>query len=190
QTPAHIYYKYEGTSPTGSHKPNTAVAQAFYNKRAGIRRLATETGAGQWGSSLALACSMFGLDCTVYMVGISYEQKPYRRIMMQAWGAEVFPSPSENTNAGRNIRASCPNSPGSLGIAISEAVEDAATHPDTNYSLGSVLNHVLLHQTVIGQEARLQMEQAGEAPDTVIGCFGGRSNLGRPPLPPFRHPPP
>jgi tryptophan synthase beta chain len=177
-TPAHIYYKYEGTSPAGSHKPNTAVAQAYYNKRAGIRRLATETGAGQWGSALSLACQLFGLECTVYMVRVSYDQKPYRRMMMHTWGAEVFSSPSEHTNAGRAVRAASPDSPGSLGIAISEAVEDAATHADTNYSLGSVLNHVLLHQTVIGQEAKLQMEQAGEEPEVVIGCFGGGSNFG------------
>jgi tryptophan synthase beta chain len=177
-TPAHIYYKYEGTSPAGSHKPNTAVAQAYYNKRAGIRRLATETGAGQWGSALSLACRMFGLDCTVYMVRVSYDQKPYRRMMMHVWGAEVFASPSDHTNAGRTVLAQAPDSPGSLGIAISEAVEDAATHGDTNYALGSVLNHVMLHQTVIGQEAKLQMEQAGEEPEVVIGCFGGGSNFG------------
>jgi tryptophan synthase beta chain len=177
-TPARIYYKYEGTSPAGSHKPNTAVAQAFYNKRAGIRRLATETGAGQWGSALSLACRLFGLECTVYMVRVSYDQKPYRRMMMHAWGAEVFASPSVETNAGRAVLEKSPDSPGSLGIAISEAVEDAATHGDTNYSLGSVLNHVLLHQTVIGQEAKLQMEQAGDEPEVVIGCFGGGSNFG------------
>jgi tryptophan synthase beta chain len=177
-TPAHIYYKYEGTSPAGSHKPNTAVPQAYYNKRAGIRRLATETGAGQWGSALSLACQLFGLECTVYMVRVSYDQKPYRRMMMHAWGGEVFPSPSPHTNAGRSVLAEHPDSPGSLGIAISEAVEDAATHADTNYALGSVLNHVLLHQTVIGQEAKLQMEQAGEDPDVIIGCFGGGSNFG------------
>ncbi len=177
-TPAHIYYKYEGTSPAGSHKPNTAVAQAYYNKRAGIRRLATETGAGQWGSALSLACQFFGLECTVYMVRISYDQKPYRRMMMQTWGAEVFASPSDRTNSGRAVLAESPESPGSLGIAISEAVEDAATHSDTNYSLGSVLNHVMLHQTVIGQEARKQMELAGEEPEVVIGCFGGGSNFG------------
>jgi tryptophan synthase beta chain len=177
-TPAHIYYKYEGTSPAGSHKPNTAVAQAYYNKRAGIRRLATETGAGQWGSALALACQMFGMECTVYMVRVSYDQKPYRRMMMHVWGAKVYASPSHHTNAGRAVQAASPDSPGSLGIAISEAVEDAATHPDTNYSLGSVLNHVLLHQTVIGQEAKLQMRLAGEEPDVVIGCFGGGSNFG------------
>jgi tryptophan synthase beta chain len=176
-TPAHIYYKYEGVSPAGSHKPNTAVAQAFYNKQAGVRRLATETGAGQWGSALALACRFFDLACTVYMVKVSYDQKPYRKVMMQTWGADVIPSPSNRTNAGRGILAKQPTSPGSLGIAISEAVEDAATHDDTKYSLGSVLNHVLLHQTVIGQEARRQMEQAGEYPDVVIGCIGGGSNM-------------
>ena len=176
-TPAHIYYKYEGTSPAGSHKPNTAVPQAYYNKRAGMKRLATETGAGQLGSALSLACRLFGLECTVYMVRVSYDQKPYRRMMMHTWGAEVFPSPSDHTNSGRGVLAATPDSPGSLGIAISEAVEDAATHPDTNYSLGSVLNHVMLHQTVIGQEAKLQMEQAGEEPEVVIGCFGGGSNF-------------
>jgi tryptophan synthase beta chain len=177
-TPAHIYYKYEGTSPAGSHKPNTAVAQAYYNKRAGIKRLATETGAGQWGSALALACRLFEMECTVYMVRVSYDQKPYRRMMMHTWGAEVFASPSDHTNSGRAVLAATPDSPGSLGIAISEAVEDAATHDDTNYSLGSVLNHVMLHQTVIGQEAKLQMDQAGEEPDILIGCFGGGSNFG------------
>ena len=177
-TPAHIYYKYEGTSPAGSHKPNTAVAQAYYNKRAGMKRLATETGAGQWGSALALACQFFGLECTVYMVRCSYDQKPYRRMMMHTWGAEVYPSPSEHTHAGRGVLAASPDSPGSLGIAISEAVEDAATHADTNYSLGSVLNHVILHQTVIGQESKLQMRMAGEEPEVVIGCFGGGSNFG------------
>ncbi len=177
-TPAHIYYKYEGTSPAGSHKPNTAVAQAYYNKRAGIKRLATETGAGQWGSALSLACKMFGLECTVYMVRVSYDQKPYRRMMMHVWGGEVFASPSEHTHAGRAVLAQTPDSPGSLGIAISEAVEDAATHSDTNYALGSVLNHVMLHQTVIGQEAKLQMALAGEEPEVVIGCFGGGSNFG------------
>ena len=175
-TPAHIYYKYEGTSPAGSHKPNTAVAQAFYNREAGVRRLTTETGAGQWGSALALACRLFGLECTVYMVRVSYEQKPYRRVIMETWGAQVLPSPSEQTRAGRTIRERDPHSPGSLGIAISEAVEDAATHEDTKYSIGSVANHVLLHQTVIGLEARRQMELAGEYPDVVIGCVGGGSN--------------
>ncbi len=177
-TPAHIYYKYEGTSPAGSHKPNTSVPQAYYNKKEGLKRLATETGAGQWGSALALACSLFGMECTVYMVRVSYDQKPYRRMMMNAWGAEAYPSPSDRTNAGRAILAQNPDSPGSLGIAISEAVEDAATHADTNYSLGSVLNHVMLHQTVIGQEVKLQMDLAGEQPDIVIGCFGGGSNFG------------
>jgi tryptophan synthase beta chain len=177
-TPARIYYKYEGVSPAGSHKPNTAVAQAFYNKQAGIKRLATETGAGQWGSALSLACRMFGLECTVYMVKVSYEQKPYRRMLMNTWGGEVFPSPSPRTNSGRAVLAAHPDSPGSLGIAISEAVEDAATHDDTNYALGSVLNHVLLHQTVIGIEARKQMALAGDEPDVVIGCFGGGSNFG------------
>ena len=176
-TPAHIYYKYEGVSPAGSHKPNTAVPQAYYNKQEGIRRLATETGAGQWGSALALACSLVGLECTVYMVSVSYQQKPYRRSMIQAYGAEVIPSPSSRTNAGRTILGQDAESPGSLGIAISEAVEDAATHDDTHYSLGSVLNHVLLHQTVIGQEAQQQMELAGEYPDVVIGCVGGGSNF-------------
>lgn len=177
-TPAHIYYKYEGVSPAGSHKPNTAVPQAFYNKQAGIKRIATETGAGQWGSALSLACTMFGMECTVYMVKVSFQQKPYRRMMMNAWGAEVIPSPSDKTNAGRAVLADHPDSPGSLGIAISEAVEDAATHGDTNYSLGSVLNHVLMHQTVIGQETKLQMQLAGEEPDVVIGCFGGGSSFG------------
>jgi tryptophan synthase beta chain len=176
-TPAHIYYKYEGTSPAGSHKPNTAVAQAFYNKQAGIRRLATETGAGQWGSALSLDCRMFEMECTVYMVKVSYQQKPYRRMMMNAWGGEVYASPSDHTEYGRRVLAEMPDTPGSLGIAISEAVEDAAGHADTNYALGSVLNHVMLHQTVIGQEAKLQMDLAGETPDVVIGCFGGGSNF-------------
>ena len=176
-TPAKIYYKYEGVSPAGSHKPNSAIPQAYYNKQAGIRRLATETGAGQWGSSLALACSMFGLECTVYMVKISCTQKPYRKSMMQLWGASVIPSPSEFTNAGRSILAHDPDCLGSLGIAISEAVEDAATHADTNYALGSVLNHVCLHQTVIGQEAQAQMKVAGDYPDVVIACCGGGSNF-------------
>ncbi|GBD28586.1 Tryptophan synthase beta chain [bacterium HR31] len=177
RTPARIYYKYEGTSPAGSHKPNTAVAQAFYNRQAGVRRLTTETGAGQWGSALAMACRMFGLECTVYMVRVSYEQKPYRRVLMETWGAEVVPSPSDRTRAGRAIREQQPDSPGSLGIAISEAVEDAATHDDTKYSLGSVLNHVLLHQTVIGLEAKRQMELFDDYPDVVIGCIGGGSNF-------------
>lgn len=176
-TPAKIFYKYEGVSPAGSHKPNTAIAQAYYNKQAGINRLTTETGAGQWGSSLALAGRMFGIEIRVYMVKISYEQKPFRRSMMQTWGAEVFASPTDMTEAGRRILAQDPNSPGSLGIAISEAVEEAGSRKDTNYSLGSVLNHVLLHQTVIGQEAKKQMEMAGAYPDVVIGCCGGGSNF-------------
>jgi len=176
-TPAKIFYKYEGVSPAGSHKPNSAIPQAYYNKKAGIRRLATETGAGQWGSSLALACTMFGLECTIYMVKVSCTQKPYRKSMMQLWGANVIPSPSEFTNAGRSILARDPDNLGSLGIAISEAVEDAATHEDTNYALGSVLNHVCLHQTVIGLEAKEQMALAGEYPDLVIACCGGGSNF-------------
>ncbi|HSN90895.1 MAG TPA: TrpB-like pyridoxal phosphate-dependent enzyme [Anaeromyxobacteraceae bacterium] len=176
-TPARIYYKYEGVSPAGSHKPNTAVPQAYYNKIAGTKRIATETGAGQWGSSMALAAQMFGLGCTVYMVKVSFHQKPYRKSMMQLWGAEVFASPSDRTNAGRAILAQDPNSQGSLGIAISEAVEDAATHEDTRYSLGSVLNHVCMHQTVIGLEAKEQLKLAGDTPDVVIGCHGGGSNF-------------
>ncbi len=176
-TPAKIYYKYEGVSPAGSHKPNTSIPQAFYNKKAGIKRIATETGAGQWGSSMALAGKLFGLDVTVYMVKVSFGQKPYRRIMMETWGATVHASPSKVTNSGRKVLETDPNSPGSLGIAISEAVEDAATHNDTNYALGSVLNHVCLHQTVIGLEAKKQMELAGDYPDIVIGCCGGGSNL-------------
>jgi len=176
-TPARIYYKYEGVSPAGSHKPNSAIPQAWYNKQAGIRRLATETGAGQWGSSLALACNFFGMECTVYMVKVSCTQKPYRKSMMQLWGAKVIPSPSEYTNAGRAILAHDPENQGSLGIAISEAVEDAATHDDTSYALGSVLNHVCLHQTVIGQEAKAQLEIAGHYPDVVIACCGGGSNF-------------
>jgi tryptophan synthase beta chain len=176
-TPAHIYYKYEGGSPAGSHKPNTAVAQAWYNQQAGIRRLSTETGAGQWGSSLALAGQLFGIDVRVYMVKVSYHQKPYRRSMMETWGAEVFASPSEMTDAGRKALAADPDNPGSLGLAISEAVEEAASREDTNYSLGSVLNHVMLHQTVIGQEAKLQMEMAGEYPDVVYASCGGGSNF-------------
>ena len=176
-TPAHIYYKYEGVSPAGSHKPNTAVPQAYYNKREGVRRLTTETGAGQWGSALAFAANIFGLELKVYMVKISYQQKPYRRSMMQVWGAQVVPSPSPDTQAGRAVLDADPDSPGSLGIAISEAVEDAASREDTKYSLGSVLNHVLTHQTVIGEEALKQMELAGEGPDVVIGCVGGGSNF-------------
>jgi tryptophan synthase beta chain len=173
-TPAHIYYKYEGVSPAGSHKPNTAVPQAYENAAAGITKLTTETGAGQWGSSMAFACQLFGLECEVWMVGSSYDQKPYRRSMMETWGATVHRSPSELTGAGRD-QSDHPT--GSLGIAISEAVEVAAQDPSTNYSLGSVLNHVLLHQTVIGQEAMAQMEMAGEYPDTVIACVGGGSNF-------------
>jgi tryptophan synthase beta chain len=173
-TPARIYYKYEGVSPAGSHKPNSAVAQAYANKEAGTRRLVTETGAGQWGSALALACSLFGLDCLVYMVGASYDQKPYRRAMMESWGAEVIRSPSDTTQSGRS---QAEHTTGSLGIAISEAVEIAAQHDDTNYALGSVLNHVCLHQTVIGQEAMAQMEMAGAEPDVVVGCVGGGSNF-------------
>jgi tryptophan synthase beta chain len=177
-TPARIYYKYEGVSPAGSHKPNTAVAQAYYNKQAGIRRLTTETGAGQWGSSLALACNFFGLECQVFMVRVSYEQKPYRRALMETYGAQVLPSPSERTQAGRRVLASDPQCTGSLGIAISEAVEVAAQDPSTNYALGSVLNHVLLHQTVIGLEATEQLALAGEEPDIVVACTGGGSNFG------------
>jgi tryptophan synthase beta chain len=177
KTPARIYYKNESVSPAGSHKPNTAVAQAYYNKVAGIKRLATETGAGQWGSALALACNYFGLECTVYMVKVSYHQKPYRRSLMHIWGADVYPSPSDRTQAGRHILAQTPDTPGSLGMAISEAVEDAATHPDTNYSLGSVLNHVMLHQTIVGLETKKQLALAGEQPDVLIGCVGGGSNF-------------
>ncbi len=176
-TPAQIYYKYEGVSPAGSHKPNTAVPQAWYNKQAGIKRLATETGAGQWGSSLALVGHMFGLEVRVYMVKVSYEQKPFRRSMMQTWGAEVFASPTDMTQAGRKILAEDPNSPGSLGIAISEAVEEAANRPDTNYALGSVLNHVCHHQTIIGLEAKKQFEKIGVYPDMVFACCGGGSNF-------------
>ena len=177
KTPAKIYYKYEGVSPPGSHKPNTAVAQAFYNKQEGTKRITTETGAGQWGSALAFACQLFGIECKVYMVKVSYHQKPYRRIMMETWGAQVVASPSPDTQAGRAILEKDPESPGSLGIAISEAVEDAATRDDTKYSLGSVLNHVLLHQTVIGLEAMKQLEKVGDYPDLVIGCVGGGSNF-------------
>jgi tryptophan synthase beta chain len=175
-TPAHIYFKYEGTSPAGSHKPNTAVAQAFYNKEAGTKRIATETGAGQWGSALAMACRFFDIECLVFMVKASYEQKPYRRVFMETFGAEVRPSPTSTTEAGKNILEQDPESTGSLGIAISEAIEVAAQDETTKYSLGSVLNHVLLHQTVIGQEAQKQMEMAGERPDVIIGCVGGGSN--------------
>jgi tryptophan synthase beta chain len=176
KTPARIYYKYEGVSPAGSHKPNTAIAQAYYNKAEKVKRLATETGAGQWGSALAMACSFFGLKCQVYMVKASYHQKPGRRVMMETWGARVTPSPSTETDAGQKILADDPDSPGSLGIAISEAVETAAKDPNTKYALGSVLNHVLLHQTVIGQEAKLQMEKAKDSPDVIVGCVGGGSN--------------
>ena len=176
-TPAHIYYKYEGVSPAGSHKPNTAIPQAFYNREAGTKRMATETGAGQWGTALAFAGALFGLEVKVYMVRASYDQKPYRRMLMETYGAEVVASPSLTTNYGRTVLAATPDNPGSLGMAISEAVEDAATRDDTKYALGSVLNHVLLHQTVIGQEAILQMEMAGEDPDVIIGCAGGGSNF-------------
>ncbi len=177
-TPARIYYKYEGTSPAGSHKPNTAVPQAFYNAKAGVQRLTTETGAGQWGTALAFACAQFGLDCEVWQVRASYDQKPYRRAMMEAFGATVYPSPSEVTEYGRKVLADDPANPGSLGIAISEAVEVAAQDPDTRYALGSVLNHVLMHQTVIGEEALLQMALAGDTPDLIVGCTGGGSNFG------------
>jgi tryptophan synthase beta chain len=178
QTPARIYYKYEGTSPAGSHKPNTSVPQAYYNKMEGTKRIATETGAGQWGSALSMACMLYGIECKVYMVKVSYNQKPYRRIMMETWGAKCVPSPSMDTKIGRDMLAKDPNSNGSLGLAISEAVEDTVTHPNTKYSLGSVLNHVILHQTVIGQESKKQMEMAGFYPDIVIGCVGGGSNFG------------
>jgi tryptophan synthase beta chain len=176
-TPARIYYKYEGVSPAGSHKPNTAVAQAFYNREAGIRKLTTETGAGQWGSSLAFAGALFGIDVDVFMVRVSYDQKPYRRALMETYGARCVASPSEETNAGRAVLAQREDHPGSLGIAISEAVELAAQRADTNYALGSVLNHVLLHQTVIGQEAIAQLEMAGDYPDVIVGCTGGGSNF-------------
>jgi len=177
QTPAHIYYKYEGVSPAGSHKPNSAVAQAYYNREAGTKRLVTETGAGQWGSSLALACKLFGMECVVYMVKVSYHQKPYRKMVMHTYDASVHASPSHNTEFGRKILEQDAECPGSLGIAISEAIEDTVKHKHTKYALGSVLNHVCLHQTVIGQEAIQQMEQAGEDPDVVIGCVGGGSNF-------------
>ena len=176
-TPARIYYKYEGVSPAGSHKPNTAVAQAYYAKNEGAKRLATETGAGQWGSALAMGCQFLGLELKVYMVKVSYYQKPYRRVMMEAWGAKVVPSPSKDTETGRRILAQDPDCSGSLGIAISEAVEDAASRDDTLYSLGSVLNHVLLHQTIVGQEAKLQLEKVDAYPDIVVGCIGGGSNF-------------
>ncbi len=186
-TPAKIYYKYEGGSPSGSHKPNTAVPQAWYNKQEGVKRITTETGAGQWGSALSFACHLFGIECEVYMVKISYEQKPYRKMMMNTWGATVHASPTPLTAAGRQILAQDPNSPGSLGIAISEAVERAAMDPDTKYSLGSVLNHVLLHQTIVGQEALIQMEKAGDFPDVVIAPFGGGSNFAGISFPFLRH---
>ena len=176
-TPAKIYYKWEGVSPPGSHKPNTAVAQAYYNKKAGVKRITTETGAGQWGSALAFACNLFQIECKVYMVKISYDQKPYRRIMMETWGAKCVPSPSTETAAGRKILEKDPTSPGSLGIAISEAVEVAAQNEDTKYALGSVLNHVMLHQTVIGLETLKQFEMTGDYPDIIIGCAGGGSNF-------------
>lgn len=177
KTNARIYYKNESVSPAGSHKLNTAVAQAYYNKAEGVKRLSTETGAGQWGSSLAFACQRFGMECTVYMVKVSYHAKPYRKSLMRVWGAKVFASPSPETAYGKKVLAEDPNNQGSLGLAISEAVEDAATHSDTNYSLGSVLNHVLLHQTIIGLETKKQLETAGEKADILIGCVGGGSNF-------------
>jgi tryptophan synthase beta chain len=177
QTPAHIYYKYEGVSPAGSHKPNTAIPQAYYNKAAGTKRLATETGAGQWGSSLAFACSVFGLECNIYMVKVSFHQKPYRKLLMQTYGAAVHASPSNETSFGRKVLAENPDSHGSLGIAISEAIEDTMKNPGTKYALGSVLNHVCLHQSVIGEETIKQMELAGEEPDVIFGCAGGGSNF-------------
>ena len=187
ETPAKIFYKYEGTSPTGSHKPNTAVAQAFYNKAQGVTKLCTETGAGQWGSALAMASNFYGLECKVYMVKVSYQQKPYRRSVMRLFGASVTPSPSDETDSGRAILAKDPDSRGSLGIAISEAVEVALKNEDTKYCLGSVLNHVLMHQTVIGEEAIRQMDMAGGQPDVVIGCVGGGSNFGGLALPFLRY---
>ena len=177
-TPCRIYYKYEGVSPVGSHKLNSALPQAYYNKAAGIKRLTTETGAGQWGTALSLACKIFGLECTVYMVKVSYQQKPYRRSIMETYGAECIASPSDTTEAGRKVLAETPDTPGTLAIAISEAVEDAVGRDDTNYALGSVLNNVCLHQTVIGQEVKLQMEMVDDYPDIVIGCCGGGSNFG------------
>lgn len=176
-TPAKIYYKYEGVSPAGSHKPNTAIPQAYYNKKEGVKRITTETGAGQWGSALSFACSLFDIECEVYMVKLSYEGKPYRKIMMNTWGGTVYPSPSDRTQAGRQILAKDPNSPGSLGIAISEAVECAVQDENTKYALGSVLNHVLMHQTIIGEEALLQLEKAGDYPDIIVAPFGGGSNF-------------
>ena len=187
-TPAHIYYKWEGVSPPGSHKPNTAVAQAYYNKEEGIKRIATETGAGQWGTALSFACQLFDIECLVYMVRVSFEQKPYRKAIMELYGANCIPSPSDQTAAGRKILEQDPDCPGSLGIAISEAVEDAATRDDTKYSLGSVLSHVLLHQTVVGLEAEKQLQKAGEPlPDIVVGCFGGGSNFAGFAIPFLRH---
>lgn len=176
-TPAHIYYKHEYVSPAGSHKPNTAIAQAFYNKLEGTKRITTETGAGQWGSALSMSCAMFDMECVVYMVGVSYDQKPYRRILMETWGGTCYRSPSPRTEIGRKLLAENPNHPGSLGIAITEALEDCVQRDDTKYSLGSVLNHVMHHQTIIGEEALAQMEMAGEYPDVVIACFGGGSNF-------------
>jgi tryptophan synthase beta chain len=177
ETPAKIYYKYEGVSPAGSHKPNTSVAQAFYNKEAGVKKITTETGAGQWGSALAFAGALFGIEIKVWMVRVSYNQKPYRRALMETYGATCVPSPSPETQSGKAILAQNKDHPGSLGIAISEAVEVAATHDDTKYALGSVLNHVLMHQTVVGQEALLQLEMAGDYPDVLVGCTGGGSNF-------------
>ena len=176
-TPAKIYYKYEGASPQGSHKPNTAIAQAYYNKQAGIKRLSTETGAGQWGSALSFAASLFGLECMVYMVRVSFDQKPYRKTIMNIYGGKIVSSPSKLTKAGKAVLKKDPDTPGSLGIAISEAIEDAATHEDTNYAIGSVLNHVILHQTVVGEEIRKQLEKVGDYPDIIVGCHGGGSNL-------------
>jgi len=185
-TPAKIYFKYEGASPTGSHKTNTAVAQAYYNQQEGIRQLSTETGAGQWGSALSYACEAFGMDCTVFMVRISYEQKPYRKTMIHTFGGEIIPSPSDRTNAGKAFLERDPDSPGSLGMAISEAIEVAVREDVTKYSLGSVLNHVLLHQTIIGLEAERQMEMAGDVPDVIVGCVGGGSNFAGIALPFYR----
>lgn len=178
KTPAHIYYKYEGGSPPGSHKTNTAIAQAYYNKKEGKKGLTSETGAGQWGSALSFACKLLEMDCRIYMVKVSYNNKPYRRMLIETYGGKVIPSPSDDTKAGRGILSKHPDSPGSLGIAISEAVEYAASHKEINYTLGSVLNHVILHQTVIGLEAKKQMEMAGEYPDVIVACVGGGSNLG------------
>jgi len=178
KTKARIYFKDESVSPPGSHKPNTAIAQAYYNKIEGVKRITTETGAGQWGSALAFACKMFDMECTIYMVKVSYNQKPYRRLLCQVWGATIYPSPSDKTNFGRKVLTKNPDSPGSLGIAISEAIEDAVSKEDTKYALGSVLNHVLLHQTIVGLETKKQLEMAGEKPDVLIGCVGGGSNFG------------